>query len=67
MKIIDADHPFFRPLWRRVAVVVACLAWAVFEFSGGQGFWGMLFAALGLYSGWVLLITFNPTEEEDDA
>lgn len=67
MKIIDADHPFFRPLWRRVAVVVVCLAWAVFEFSNGQGFWATAFGALALYSGWVLLITFNPAEEEDDA
>ncbi|TIM59821.1 MAG: DUF3329 domain-containing protein, partial [Mesorhizobium sp.] len=24
----DSEHPFFRPLWRRVAIVAVCLVWA---------------------------------------
>ncbi|TIU39371.1 MAG: DUF3329 domain-containing protein, partial [Mesorhizobium sp.] len=24
----DYEHPFFRPLWRRIAVVVVCLIWS---------------------------------------
>ena len=24
----DVDHPFFRPLWRRIALVAVCLGWA---------------------------------------
>ncbi|RVD37518.1 DUF3329 domain-containing protein, partial [Mesorhizobium sp. M4A.F.Ca.ET.020.02.1.1] len=29
----DYEHPFFRPLWRRIAVVAVCLAWSVIEFA----------------------------------
>jgi hypothetical protein len=52
MKFVDADHPFFRPLWRRVAVVAVCLVWALVEFLGGAPFWGILFGALGLWAGY---------------
>ncbi|TIX41291.1 MAG: DUF3329 domain-containing protein, partial [Mesorhizobium sp.] len=24
----NSEHPFFRPLWRRVAVVAVCLVWS---------------------------------------
>ncbi|RVD46526.1 DUF3329 domain-containing protein, partial [Mesorhizobium sp. M8A.F.Ca.ET.023.02.2.1] len=24
----DYEHPFFRPLWRRVAVVAVCVIWS---------------------------------------
>ncbi|TIT56050.1 MAG: DUF3329 domain-containing protein, partial [Mesorhizobium sp.] len=35
----DYEHPFFRPLWRRIAVVAVCLAWSVIEFASGTPFW----------------------------
>jgi hypothetical protein len=49
-KFLDVDHPMFRPLWVRVAIVALCVGWAVFEFVGGSGMWGILFLALGLYA-----------------
>lgn len=52
MKLIDFDHPFFEPLWRRIAIVVFCLAWAAFEFATGATFWGVLFGGFGLVSAW---------------
>ncbi|MGF1562377.1 MAG: hypothetical protein ACFB3T_09390 [Geminicoccaceae bacterium] len=64
MKLIDADHPFFVPLWRRVAIVVVTLAWTAFEFATGSTMWGMLFGAVGLYAAYVLLITFEPKEPD---
>lgn len=53
-------EPFFRPLWRRIAVVAVCLAWATFEFAGGAPFWGTLFAGIGLYAVWQLFFVYEP-------
>jgi hypothetical protein len=60
-RFLDLDHPFFRPLWIRVLIVVVCLAWSVFEFVGtGSPFWGVLFGVIGLYAGWHFFLNFNP-------
>ncbi len=64
MKFLDVQHPFFRPLWRRVAVVAVCLGWAVVEFVHDAPFWGMLFGALGLYCGWQFFVAFDPPPED---
>ena len=47
MKLLDPDHPFFRPVWVRVAVVGLALLWAVVELVFGSPGWAMLFAAAG--------------------
>lgn len=64
MALIDPAHPFFRPLWRRVAVVIACLGWALFEIMTGSPGWAMLFGGAGLYAAYVLLITTPPEDSE---
>ena len=64
MALIDASHPFFRPLWRRVAVVAACIGWALVEVITGSPGWAMLFGAAGLYAAYVLLIANRPEGEE---
>lgn len=55
MKLLDPDHPFFRPVWVRVAVVGLALLWAVVELVFGSPGWAMLFAAAGLYALWVFV------------
>ncbi|MCT7373805.1 DUF3329 domain-containing protein [Chelativorans salis] len=60
MQLFDADHPFFRPLWRRVAIVAVCLGWAAFEFASASPFWGALFGGVGVYCAWALLINYRP-------
>lgn len=64
MPLIDASHPFFRPLWRRIAVVAACLGWALIEIITGSPGWAMLFGAAGLYAAYVLLIASQPEDGE---
>ena len=61
MKLIDVQHPWFIPMYRRVLVVVVCLGWAAFEFIvSGSPFWGILFGALGLYCAYQFFIAFDP-------
>jgi hypothetical protein len=59
---IDPQHPFYRPLWRRVAIVALCLGWGVYEFVSGSPFWGVLFVALGLFCAWQFFVAFADKE-----
>lgn len=54
----DRDHPFFRPLWRRIAVVVFCAAWAAWELYNNQPFWATLAGGMAAYAAWMYLITY---------
>lgn len=60
MALIDVQHPFFKPLWRRVAVVALCLGWGLFEFASGTPFWGVLFVGLGLFCAYEFFVAFDP-------
>lgn len=60
MKLIDPAHPFYRPLWRRIAVVAACAGWFAVELY----FWSSplfipIAGGLAAYTAWVLLITWK--------
>jgi hypothetical protein len=60
MKFIDPDHPFYRPLWVRLLIVVFCSAWTAVEFWNGANTWGMIFLAVSAYTACVLIIFFKP-------
>ena len=50
-------HPWFRPLWRRVAVTAVCVAWAVFETVYGETPWDWIaFGAVG-FAVWSLFLS----------
>lgn len=55
MKLLDPDHPFFIPVWRRWVSMLFPLAWAGVEFYNDSPGWGVLFAAAGVYAGYMLL------------
>ena len=58
----DYEHPFFRPLWRRVAVVVVCVAWAIIEFATNQPFWGTIAAGFAIYAAWQFFFLYKPAD-----
>lgn len=64
MKYLEVRHPFFRPLWRRVAITAICLGWAVLEFAVGSPFFGVLSAALGVFCIVQLFLRFDPAAFE---
>lgn len=64
-KLFDVQHPFFIPLWRRVAVVALTLGWALFELTAGSPVWAMLFGAAGIYCAHQFFIAFDPKDPED--
>jgi hypothetical protein len=60
MKIIDESHPFYKPLWRRVALVGVLAAWTGFEvFYTQQPLWMLVAGALLAYAAWILLISWR--------
>ena len=62
---LDVRTPFFRPLWRRVVATGICFAWAAYEFSTGNAFWGMLFGGAGALMGWQFFVTFDQQPDGD--
>jgi O-antigen/teichoic acid export membrane protein len=59
MKILDAEHPFLRPLWVRIGIVIVTFAWAVLEASLGETMWALVFGAIGSYCAWALLLGYK--------
>ncbi|OLP59472.1 hypothetical protein BJF93_12265 [Xaviernesmea oryzae] len=60
IKLIDPDHPFYRPLWRRLLIVGACFAWTGVEFWNGEQTWGTIFLIISAYVVGALILFFKP-------
>ncbi|BCH13550.1 MULTISPECIES: DUF3329 domain-containing protein [unclassified Mesorhizobium] len=58
----DSEHPFFRPLWRRVAIVAVCLVWSVVEFATGAPFWGTIALGFAFYAVWQFFYLYKPAD-----
>ena len=59
MKLFDFDHPFFLPLWRRIAIVLVCLCWGGVELMRGAPIWAAFFIGMGGLAARNFLITFD--------
>ncbi len=51
-KLIDLYHPFFAPVWIRIAVVLVLLGWGLFELSTGAVLWAVIFIGVGVICAW---------------
>lgn len=60
----DHEHPFFKPLWRRVVVVAGCVAWAGVEYLGGSPTWTMIALAFAAYGAWQFFYLYGPDKAE---
>ena len=58
------SHPFFKPLWIRVAVTLFASGWAIFEFVSGAAFWGVIFGGFAALCVWGFFFDFKPEEEQ---
>lgn len=59
----DAEHPFFRPLWRRIAVVCVCAAWAAWELWLAEPMWTTIAVGMAVYAAWTYLIAYKAPPE----
>ncbi|HEY8594969.1 MAG TPA: DUF3329 domain-containing protein [Devosiaceae bacterium] len=60
---LDSAHPFFRPLWRRIATLAVCVGWAGFEVIWGEPTWALVAVGLFAYGFWTLIVKFAPEEK----
>lgn len=51
-KLIDLEHPFFAPLWVRIAVIVVMVAWGLFELYRGAILWAVIFLGFSAVCAW---------------
>ena len=61
-KILDANDPFFKPIWRRWATSVFPLLWGGVEVYTGSIGWTILFLIAGVYALYTLIIVGPSTE-----
>lgn len=64
MALLDRNHPFFQPMWRRVATVAVPIIWAGVEMASGAPGWAILFFAAGAWAGWELFLA--PAKDTPD-
>lgn len=65
-EVLDVQSPALEPLWLRIAIAGGCLLWALREFAGGAGFWGVMFGAAGLYLCYQFFVVWDPKRDDDD-
>ena len=58
-----AEHPFLRPLWRRIAVVAVCVAWTVLEYHGGETLWVWIAFGFTVYAIVNFLVFYKPKDD----
>ncbi|UIJ73139.1 DUF3329 domain-containing protein [Aurantimonas sp. HBX-1] len=56
----EAQHPFYRPLWVRIAIVSAVIGWSALEWANGETIWGVLTAGIAAWGIWMFFITYDP-------
>lgn len=65
MKIIDPDHPFYRPLWVRLLLVGLCAGWTALEYYNGEQTWGTIFLVVSAYAFAQLLLFYKPGDKAE--
>jgi hypothetical protein len=63
MRLLDTDHAFFRPAWRRYLLVAVPFVWAGVELSYGSQIWAYLCAAIGGFLAWHLVLTWQDKKD----
>jgi len=59
MQLADRDHPFYRPLWRRIALVLTLAAWSAYEcLVTRDGMWMVFSLGLLAYAVWTFFLTY---------
>lgn len=54
------DHPFYKPKWRRQAIVASTALWAIVELLVAKdGFWTVIAVAIWAYCFWTFLLNWK--------
>ena len=64
----EQKHPFYKPLWRRIGIVVVIALWLGLELSrGSEWFWSALAGGMLIYAVYTFFLTWPKDAPGDDA
>lgn len=58
----DMNHPWLRPLWRRVLIVAITAAIALWDIVNGNFGWALIFGGMAAYGVYVFFIAWKGDE-----
>jgi paraquat-inducible protein B len=64
-KTYEQASPFYKPLWRRIAITAAVAAWLAFEIYNNEGLWITIAGAMLAYAIWTFFLTWPKTPPDD--
>jgi hypothetical protein len=59
----EQNSPFYRPLWRRIAITAVVALWLAFEVYHQSGFWVFIAAAMLCYALWIFFLSWPKTPD----
>lgn len=62
--MIDPNHPFYDPLWRRLLIPIVCASWVGVELYAGSPVWAGIVAVVGLFATYKLFVERKKTSAE---
>ena len=61
--IYEQSSPFYRPLWRRIALTLFVALWLAYEVYNGSGLWTGIAAAMLCYALWIFFLSWPKTPD----
>lgn len=59
----SVEHPWFDPLWRRIALVAFCAAWTGLEYFFENITWVYIMVAITVYAAWAFLLSYRSPDD----
>jgi hypothetical protein len=66
IKLLGLNHPFFKPLIRRILTLVVVALYGLFELTFGHPGWAAFAAALFAICAYAFFIVFDPENERNN-
>ena len=64
--LFELRVPLFRPMWRRVALVIALFGWGLMEYVNQHGLWAIVFFAVGVMAVYQFFLAWKePVDDKE--
>lgn len=60
----EQASPFYRPLWRRIAITAGVAGWLAFEIYNNSGLWIAVACAMLGYAIWTFFLSWPKTPDD---
>ena len=63
-RIHEQSSPFYKPLWRRIAITAVVAVWLAFEIHGGSSLWITIAGGMLCYAVWLFFLSWPKTPDD---